>query len=95
MSRAPVLNPRTARLNNNNGSTRRITNTSLLAPNPPKYVALSNPYNAKKKLPMAKMNMSTKIFMDTPAKVIGTKKKKITLIKKITIGAILEKDEVN
>jgi hypothetical protein len=44
---------------------------------------------------MAKMNINMKIFIETPAKVIGTKKKKITLIKKITIGAILEKDEVN
>jgi len=36
ISRAPVLKPRTARLNNNTGSTKSITNTSLLAPKPPK-----------------------------------------------------------
>jgi len=94
-SQIHTLKPRTARLNKSRGSTKRITNTSLLAPNHQKYVALSNPYKAKKKLPMANMNINTKIFMDTPAKEIGIRKKKITLVKKMTMGAILEKDEVN
>jgi len=56
---------------------------------------LSNPYNAKTKLPIAKMNIRTKILIDIHAQAIGTKKKKITLIKKMIRGAILEKDEVN